>query len=217
MFSPLGTGLGTSRACARRAGHCLLAGPYPGVAARGLVSEGLCSSLLFSRDAGRQALRPRRTVANLYGEIAAAYGRIFPSCGPSQRVFLSRARASSQANPLRCDKLQHIAGHEVHLETALEHVVVRRTAGRPSRARVVTCAFCGRTTTSFLAHALLRCERWEEYRRPMEVWQGASVRDILRFEPGTVGFQFASVAAAIESQVRSYWSAKPGALRRMWP
>ena len=33
-----------------------------------------------------------------------------------------------------------------------------------------------------------------------------------------MGFpQFASMAATIDSQARSYWSARPGALRRMWP
>ena len=89
---------------------------------------------------------------------------------------------------------------------------------RPSRARVVQCVACGRPTVAPLAHTLLRCEAWASFRHPPEVWQGASLQEILCLQPESAGFNhFASMAVAVERHAKAFWSAKPGALRRMWP
>ncbi|OLP99287.1 hypothetical protein AK812_SmicGene18188 [Symbiodinium microadriaticum] len=100
----------------------------------------------------------------------------------------------------------------------LDLLVLGCRADKPSRAREVQCVCCERLTVAPLAHTLLRCAAWSSFRSPRQLWEHASLQEILCLEPEAEGFeQLACMALAIQEYVKSFWAARPGALRRMWP
>ena len=100
----------------------------------------------------------------------------------------------------------------------LDLLVLGCKADKPSRAREVRCVCCERLTVAPLAHTLLRCTAWSSFRSPRQLWEHASLQEILCLEPEAEGFeQLACMALAIQEHVKSFWAARPGALRRMWP